>query len=324
MDRMPPFTIIVFTEHHPAGLKRLLAALSRGETESRAQVIVLDPDGRPERSAAAASHGAEYLVPDPPHRPAAWNQGAARAVSGRLAFTDDDAVPQSGWLAAFSTVLDGGLVFAGGPDRAPAGAPLFLQSLDYVLTSLLGSGGVRAGGAGGQAYYPRHWNMAVDRKVLIDAGGFDQTVTESWEQELAQRLRRRGLPVGFAPSAVVSHERETTPVAFVRRNIALARERARRSGTHLFFALPAVALAVVCLSVYAAMIHPPLLWIPLAGAASYGLLLAAAGIHAATTRRDLRLAAVVPPLIAAHHLSHATGYVVGLLDRLRPVHPPSG
>jgi len=323
MDTLPPFTIIVFTEHHPAGLERLLAALSRGEIESRAQVIVLDPDGRPDRRAAASAHGADYLVPDPPHRPAAWNQGVARAVAGRLAFTDDDAVPQTGWLAAFSVALDKGLVFAGGPDRVPAGAPLFLRSLDYVLTAPLGSGGVRAGGAGGRAYYPRHWNMAVDRQALLEVGGFDHTVTESWEQELAQRLRRRGLAVGFAPAAAVSHERETTPVAFVYRNIALARERARRPGTHFFYALPAVALVALGLSVLAGLIHPVLFRIPLVGAAGYGLLLAAAGVHAAVSRRDPPLAAVVPLFIAAHHVSHATGYLKGLLDRLRAARPLS-
>jgi hypothetical protein len=322
MDDPPLFSVIIFCEHDSTGLACTLAALAQqAEVRRPVEVLVLDPADDGGRAAVAAAAGARRISPCAADRVEAWNEGW-RCTSGRwVAFTDDDCQPEPEWLCRLGEALAGGAVLAGGPDRAPDGLPRFLRHLDYVLTSPAGTAGLRTGGAA-SAWYPRHWNLAADREALLDAGGFAAALPEAWELDLTRRMRAAGGRAAFVPNAVVKHRRETTWPRFLARNVRLARSRAEGGGQRLLFALPLLGLAgVVALAL--ASIWIPSVRVPLAlVVAAYIAGIGGAGVHAAVKLRDPAALAGVPLLLLGQHVSHAAGFLAGLVRRVRPKSPP--
>ena len=324
MSQQPLFTVIIFCEHDAAGLERALAALTcQTGLGHPVEILVLDPTGDAGRDRAAAAGSARRIVPGSAERAGAWNEGLQQANGRWVAFTDDDCEPEPDWLGRLGEALADGATLAGGPDRAPADLPRFLRHLDYVLNSPAGTAGLRAGNRRGD-WYPRHWNLAGDRSAILAAGGFTGALPEAWELDLDRRVRAAGGRTAFVPDAVVVHRRETTPARFFARNVRLARSRAARGARRLIFALPFLGAAgLILLTVVSVWI--PAARLPLALAVSgYLAVLAGAGVHAAATLRDPAALAGVPLLLLVQHLSHAAGFLIGLLRRDPPGPPDPG
>jgi len=178
--KQPKFSVIIYTEHEPESLAATLRAINALDyPKQNVETIVIDPESDGRRSEIALKYGAGYLTPRKKTRAGAWNEALRYARGEIAAFTDDDCKPVAWWLEEYESVFCDELACAGGPDRVPARAGRFLKYLDYVLTSYMGSAGLRASGRGKKAYYPRHWNMAVDRSVALRLGGFDETIPDA-------------------------------------------------------------------------------------------------------------------------------------------------
>lgn len=306
----PKFSIIIYTEHEPESLVVTLSAINAlNYPRQNIEVIVLDPEDDRRRSEAASRFGASYLLPQKKTRAGAWNE-ALRHARGEIAvFTDDDCRPVSGWLEEYSPVFCSELVCAGGPDKVPARSRRFLKYLDYVLTSYMGSAGLRTSGRRKKAYYPRHWNMAIDRSVALQLGGFDETIPDALELELVSRIRDAGHSVGFVRGAVVWHQRDTDLYRYLQRNLILSASRARLSVRRFIYALPAAALLICAALAVAAPYSRAAEDVLKIGISAYAAVLAGSGIHAALTLRDAAAPAAVPAMIFTQHLTHALGYI---------------
>jgi glycosyltransferase involved in cell wall biosynthesis len=95
-------SVVICTRDRPADLDRCLAAVSQ-LVYPRFDVIVVDnapSDGR--TSDIAQRHGAHYILEPAPGLSRARNRGARSSTSDIVAFLDDDAIPDSGWLAALA------------------------------------------------------------------------------------------------------------------------------------------------------------------------------------------------------------------------------
>ena len=98
----PTISVVICTRDRPQELERCLRSLA-AQTEPAEELIVVDnkPEGDPAAAAAAQRHGAR-LVPEPRSGVSrARNAGATAAVGDVVAFVDDDAVPDPGWVAAY-------------------------------------------------------------------------------------------------------------------------------------------------------------------------------------------------------------------------------
>src|SRR5690349_11608224 len=183
----------------------LLAVCAQDFDAQRFEVIVADDDPCPRRAALLRSWISQAFVALP-GRPrvrylaATRNQGPAgarnrgwREASGEvIAFTDDDTIPDRGWLA------HGWRAIAQGSD-AVAGAihmPLRAAPTDYERDA---SGLSRAEFATA--------NCFVRRSALETVGGFDERFTAAWREDsdLQFSLLDAGFKVGFASDAIVVH-----------------------------------------------------------------------------------------------------------------------
>jgi GT2 family glycosyltransferase len=214
-------TVIVPTYKRVSGLQRALASLEH-QTASTFEVIVVDNAGeasveRLVRSVAASSSiTIRYIAERNLGLHNARHAGARAAQGQILVFTDDDATFEPHWLRAYAQA------FADHPEMAAAGGPVdpvWETPPPSWLTDLMGTSGTfgplslmcNTGGfsmcADGVFFGV---NMAIRRDVLFDVGGFNpESFGEEWlgdgETGLNRKLQRRGMQVGYVPTALVHH-----------------------------------------------------------------------------------------------------------------------
>ena len=133
------------------------------------------------------------------------NLGARMATGEWLIFLDDDCLPSSGLVASYLAEICGA-----GPevDRVLSGPVL---RNDAKMDSLLWE----APHNPKQHELPPSCNFAMPRRVLLNAGGFDERFRNSFEDmELFARLIIQQVPFHFVPEAVVNHPSRPSPQPF--------------------------------------------------------------------------------------------------------------
>lgn len=210
-------TVAVAACDRPAPLARCLEAIARGATLP-AQLVVVDQsaDGGVEAEVGTLvvpGVAVHYIRQPRLGLSASRNAALAAATEPVIAFTDDDCVPDRGWLAAVQASLA-----VSSPPAAVAGRvlPLGEPTPDTYLVSPRVADqptDYRAGavpwavGTGG--------NFAASRAWLDRVGRFDERLgagspgKAAEDADLIYRILRAGGVVRYEPDAVVYHERQT-------------------------------------------------------------------------------------------------------------------
>lgn len=215
----PAFSVILATVHRP----ELAAAAARsvlGGTWADLELLVVD-QSRDDRTREAMSALRDprlvYLNSDVMGLSRARNLGAARARGALLAFLDDDAMAEPGWLqgysSAFATEPRPGMV--GGRLRPlwDAPRPAWFPPAHAFLLGLYDIGERR------RDFPPRDLpigaNFAIPADVLRRLGGFDEalgfdasragSLVAGEDTALGLRVRAAGLRVVYEPGAGALH-----------------------------------------------------------------------------------------------------------------------
>ncbi len=201
-QRVPRFSVVVPTRGRNDALARCLNRLMADRQDfpfDQFEIIVADdgPDGDNARLLVEHTYPWVQWVAGPGRGPAAnRNRGAAAAKGDWLAFTDDDCLPQPGWLASFAArlegpggdklrVLEGRTTAGGGPPTGPR-----FTSPTNEYGGLLWS-----------------CNFAIERRFYLEIGGFDERFPFPHLEDVDLRLRLddRQEPYPFVPEALVEH-----------------------------------------------------------------------------------------------------------------------
>jgi GT2 family glycosyltransferase len=210
-------TVAVAACDRPAPLARCVEAIARGATLP-AQLVVVDQsaDGAVEAEVAKVvvpGMAVQYIRQRRLGLSASRNAALAAATQPVIAFTDDDCVPDRGWLAALHAALA-----TEEPPAAVAGRvlPLGEPTADTHVVSPRGADQPaehRAGavpwvvGTGG--------NFAASRAWLDRVGRFDERLgagspgRAAEDADMIYRVLRAGGVVRYDPLAVIYHERQT-------------------------------------------------------------------------------------------------------------------
>jgi len=218
----PSVAVVVATRHRSDLLDRCLCAV-HDQSVSPSVVIVIDNSAGDEATRAVVrARGASYVAEPRRGVSRARNLGAREATSDVVAFLDDDAVPNNGWLAAllleFSdphvAAVTGrvlALDIAEGESCSPRGTGrptvVFGGPTKLVFDRTTADWFERAnfGGVGHGA------NFAIRRNVFASWDGFDERlglgtrVVGAEEHHAFFRLIDRGLRVVYTPAASVHH-----------------------------------------------------------------------------------------------------------------------
>jgi Glycosyltransferases, probably involved in cell wall biogenesis len=143
------------------------------------------------------------------------NNGAEAATGDVVAFIDDDAVADPGWVAALVSVYESEGVLAAGGRMTPAwvaGRPRFLPEEFYWLVGVTQRGFADGPGEVRNTFGS---NISFDRATFLELGGFESDIggrkgdanLQGGETELCARLRSEyGSGVYYTPDAEVAHK----------------------------------------------------------------------------------------------------------------------
>lgn len=197
--------VVIPTYNRPARLSTCLAALAKLESQDF-EVVVVDDGGEVDLADLIAPHAAFVrLVRQKNAGPAKARNAGVRATEAEfIAFTDDDCVPEPGWLEGLRRrnqrdpeALIGGRVENLLPRDIYASTS---QSLTDFLYDFYGAE------TGDTPFFTTN-NVGCSRQAFLSLGGFDETfpLPAAEDRDLGLRWRASGRRLVYAQDAVVGH-----------------------------------------------------------------------------------------------------------------------
>lgn len=201
-------SVVVPTYRRPELLARCLAALLRQTMPSSEYEIIVADDGdspdtrrQVEAIASEAGQAVVYVPVQGVHGPAAARNRGWQTARGRvIAFTDDDTIPDPGWLEAGVRAFEADEELAAITGKVVV--PLPDRPTDYERNE---SGLARAEFVTA--------NCLCRRAALEEIGGFDERFRTAWREDsdLHFNLLEHGKKIGNVPEAVVVHPVRPAP-----------------------------------------------------------------------------------------------------------------
>ena len=222
------YSFIIPVYNRPDEVDELLTSLERQVLRDFEVIVVEDGsehDCRKEVERHADRLVCRYYVKENGGPGVARNYGAERASGEFYIVLDSDVVLPEGYLAAIDKALREKPCDAfGGPDRAHPDFSVTQKAINYAMTSMLTTGGIRGGRRQMEKFHPRSFNMGVKAEVWHSMGGF-AAMRFGEDIDFSMRLYESGARVRLIPEGWVWHKRRTDFRKFFRQvhNSGMAR-----------------------------------------------------------------------------------------------------
>ena len=216
----PRVSVLIATRDRADSLSRTLDALARLPRQAPSWEVLVVDNGSTDRTPEVIRAFTEvlplvHLAEPSPGKNRALNRALPQARGELLVFTDDDCVPESGWLRELVAAADrwpsDGLFGGAVVPRFPRGTPDWLTRADFRHGRWAFSWHLPRPDQGPTSETPLGPNMMI-RAATLGSQTFDPTIGPAGpdyamgsEVELLLRLFRSGQPFIHVPEAVVHH-----------------------------------------------------------------------------------------------------------------------
>ncbi|MHC5202324.1 glycosyltransferase family 2 protein [Myroides sp. LJL119] len=135
------------------------------------------------------------------------NYGMKRAKGDYFIILDSDCIIPPGYLTQVRNYLEKNYVdFFGGPDAALDNFSDIQKAINFAMTSVLTTGGIRGSSQVVGKFQPRSFNMGISKKAFLHSNGFGK-IHPGEDPDLAIRLWELGYESKLLPKAYVYHKR---------------------------------------------------------------------------------------------------------------------
>lgn len=157
----------------------------------------------------------------------ARNVGIKSSNGDIIVFSDADCIFERDWMKKLVNKFNDGVGSVGGPDQCPSDSDWINHSIDYAMTSFIGTGGLRRGEKSLGKYHPKGCNFGITREAIEKVGIFDKRLTRyrGEENELNFRIENAGFNINYSPEALVWHKRRATFKKFWKQSFESGRAR---------------------------------------------------------------------------------------------------
>jgi len=232
----PTVSIVIPTHNRRERLHRVLSALAEQSYRGSVEVVVVSDgstDGTDEYLTGPTPIPVTAVLQANAGPAAARNRGVHEASGELVLFLDDDVVPAAHCLAAHVSAHerlgDDAVVIGPMVDPPDHRMSMWVRWEQAMLARQYSA--MERGDYGATARQFYTGNASLQRRHLLEAGGFDPTFRRAEDVELAYRLADRGLQFAFEPAAVGYHYAErsfdswlATARAYGRNAVVFARD----------------------------------------------------------------------------------------------------
>jgi succinoglycan biosynthesis protein ExoA len=263
--------------------------------------------------------------------PSMKRNAAIRAAKGELIyFLDDDSVPLPGNLRrAVAHFADPKVQMVGGPNICPPDAPTIEKTFANVMGSWLAFGPscarYRAVGKLRDSSEKEliSCNLVSRRDVLLESGGFDESLYPNEENALMDAVLKRGRLL-YDPEMIVNRRPRSNFKSFAKMLFSYGSGRAQQfrlhptAGSFINFVPPAF-----CLYLLFELIFVPARLLPLWTLAPLGLYLAAVLVQtlAVMSRTSFVSGLRALPLLALTNIFYGVGVLRGFFSKIAHIKP---
>lgn len=213
------YSIVIPVYNRPDEIYELLKSLTK-QTYTNFEVLIIE-DGSEKKSKKVTEQFSDslnirYYYKENSGQGFSRNYGFERAKGDYFVVFDSDCIIPEHYFASVNQFLSNNPVDAwGGPDRSlPSFTPL-QKAINFSMTSILTTGGIRGLKRNLGGFHPRSFNMGIRREVFEKTGGYK--ITRMGEDlEFSMRIIKSGFKSALIEDAYVYHKRRTNLRQFFR------------------------------------------------------------------------------------------------------------
>lgn len=229
------YSIIVPVYNRPDEIGELLESISR-QAYINFEVLIIE-DGSSKTCKHVIDKFADrleihYFFKENSGQGFSRNYGFEKAKGDYFIVFDSDCILPPSYLKTVDDYLNQHYLDAfGGPDKADASFTEVQKAINYSMTSVFTTGGIRGSKKHAGTFHPRSFNMGISRQVYEKTSGY--IITRMGEDiEFSIRIIRQGFKVGLIEGAFVYHKRRTSLGQFYKQLHFFGRARINVSRFH--------------------------------------------------------------------------------------------
>ncbi|MDR2361888.1 MAG: glycosyltransferase [Prevotellaceae bacterium] len=207
------YSIIIPVYNRPDEIAELLDSLAQQEGGVAFEVLIVEDAAASPCDKIAAAYGdrlaVRYFNVPGTDRSYRRNYGMQQARGSYFIFFDSDCVIPPRYFASLDRYLQTHHSDCiGGPDAAHESFSNIQKAINYAMTALLTTGGIRGGSRQMETFKPRTFNMGFSRAVFEKVGGFRDMFGE--DIDLSIRIAGAGFRTSLCRDAFVYHKRRVS------------------------------------------------------------------------------------------------------------------
>lgn len=205
------FSFIIPVYNRPNEIEELLQSFSKLKGDIPFEVVIVE-DGSTLTSKEVISKYQSILDISYFFKPNSGpgdsrNYGMTKAKGNYFIILDSDCLLPSNYLIEVKNSLDNDYVDCfGGPDAAHKSFTPLQKAIDFSMTSVITTGGIRGNKKSIDKFQPRSFNMGLSKKGFLDTNGFGN-IHPGEDPDLSIRLWNLGYKTKLIPEAFVYHKR---------------------------------------------------------------------------------------------------------------------
>lgn len=218
------FSIIIPVYNRPKEIDELLQSLTKLDFEDDFEVLIIE-DGSTDKSDVIVETYQEqlsiqYFFKENSGAGASRNYGMQKAKGNYFVILDSDVIVPAQYLAEVKKVLINNFTDAfGGPDKANESFTILQKAINYSMTSVLTTGGIRGKKKSVGKFQPRSFNLGVSKKAFEATQGFSEMKTGE-DIDFTFRLWEKGFDTQLIENAFVYHKRRTSLKQFFKQTFS--------------------------------------------------------------------------------------------------------
>lgn len=318
------FSFIIPVYNRPDEIKELLDSFVKVKDIKSTEIVIVEDGSNIKSDSIVASFEEQlniayyYKANSGPGD--SRNYGMQKAKGNYFIILDSDCILPETYLLAVKYSLKSLYVDCfGGPDRSHDSFTNLQKSIDFSMTSLITTGGIRGHKKSVDKFQPRSFNMGISKKAFHDSKGFGK-IHPGEDPDLTIRLWKLGYETKFIEDAYVYHKRRISFKKFYQQvhKFGLVRPILNKrypETSKITYWFPSLFIIGLILSIIIALIFKRYEFVFL-----FGLYFSLAFIESLIEKKNLNVSILVIPSIIIQFVGYGYGFLksyfwIHILDR---------
>ena len=223
------FSIIIPVYNRPKEIDELLESLIKQQFSDSFEVIIIEDGSKVTCKTIVKKYkpqlNIQYFFKENNGAGISRNYGMQHANGNYFIILDSDVILPKQYLFEVKKILQQNYTDAfGGPDAAHQNFTPLQKAINYSMTSLLTTGGIRGKKKGLGKFQPRSFNMGISKEAFLKTKGFNRFKVGE-DIDLTFRLWKNGYTTQLIEEAFVYHKRRNTLNQFFNQTLVFGKAR---------------------------------------------------------------------------------------------------